>query len=498
MILDNFVQKSFQAVKRGYDSDLSKKLGIFKHPAIMISYREFRKIRGYILSAKLRSLYAQDKLNDVVLAGMTYQDLEYVKQYDVELFKKIAEKIYAINLCRIQNKASPIRIAFFCPDSALWSCSILYQLFNENKKFEPYVVVPGFNNGTPVTIRDTYSSTVVYFVQNGYRVIGVYDKNDEVANWDKIGVPDIRINLNPYSRELPTTFSVYNTPLTCLQIEIPYGFFVSKMNQASNLPSCQMAWASFCESYYRQEMLRKYSLLGDWNVHVSGYPKMDVFALPAQVFDEHCIWKLPFGNKMKKIIWAPHHSLYEDTVRFSTFPDNYLGLYQYAKAHLETISWIVKPHPLLRKSSVRYGLFKTESEFDAYMDMWDSLPNAKTVRHGPYADIFLSSDAIITDCGSFLAEYMYVHKPFILLTRPEQKDEYNEFALALTENYYQVRGDRMDDIGLVIESVILHGNDYLMPKREAFFKKYLDISQMTGGRSASEYIYEFIRDAVSH
>ena len=121
MILDNFVQKSFQAVKRGYDSDLSKKLGIFKHPAIMISYREFRKIRGYILSAKLRSLYAQDKLNDVILAGMTYQDLEYVKQYDVELFKKIAAKTHSVSISTLKQKPK-ITVGFFLSNSSSWCC----------------------------------------------------------------------------------------------------------------------------------------------------------------------------------------------------------------------------------------------------------------------------------------------------------------------------------------------------------------------------------------
>lgn len=499
MVLDNFVLKSFQAVKRGHDSDLSKKLGIFKHPAIMLSYREFRKIRGYILSAKLRSLYAQDKLNDVILAGMTYQDLEYVKQYDVELFKKIAEKIYSINLCRIQNKASPIRIAFFCPDSALWSCDRLYRLFENDSRFEPFVVVSGFNNGTPITIRDTYYSTKEYFSDHGYKTIGVYD-DQSMSGWSDIGIPDIIFQLTPYPNVIPESFNIYHVPLNCLNVYVPYGLSILGAYWLLEAPAIQLSWIYFSDTDASKRIIDTHTTLGAYNVVVSGHPKMDALLKPQHEYDPYSIWKCVPGKsltKIKRIIYAPHHSIFDNTIQFSTFHMNHREIYEYAKNHTETTSWIVKPHPLLRKSSVELGLFQSEKEYDEYMDTWDALPNARTVRFGTYDDLFLTSDGMIMDCASFLTEYTLVDKPLIFLRRPEQP--LNEWADMLLGVAYSVPGDQPDVIGEVLDNVIIRGNDYLKEKRSVFIQNYLnpykDFSD--GSSTASEWIFHYIDRAVN-
>ena len=498
MVLDNFVLKSFQAVKRGHDSDLSKKLGIFKHPAIMISYREFRKIRGYILSAKLRSLYAQDKLNDVILAGMTYQDLEYVKQYDVELFKKIAEKIYSINLCRIQNKASPIRIAFFCPDSALWSCDRLYRLFENDSRFEPFVVVSGFNNGTPITIRETYNSTKEYFLSCGYQTVGVYDNDRGKSGWNDVGCPDIIFQLTPYPNVIPELFNIYNVTLNCLNVCIMYGLPSVGNYWVFDTPGAQLSWIYCSENKFIKDIIEEHATLGAWNVVVSGHPKMDSLLRPEKEYDPEFIWKSPRGcSNIKKIIYAPHHSIFNDTITFSTFHQNYREIYDYAKRHPDTTSWIVKPHPLLRKSTVQYGLFNSENEYDDYMDMWDALPNARTVRLGKYDDIFLTSDAMVMDCGSFLTEYTLTNKPLIFLRRPEQV--LNEWGQELSKVLYSVPGDNPEAIFEMIDYVVLQGNDYLREMRESLLQRYLDFYNIPSevSSTASGRIYYYIKSLLN-
>lgn len=116
------------------------------------------------------------------------------------------------------------------------------------------------------------------------------------------------------------------------------------------------------------------------------------------------------ANTVTKIIYAPHHSISNNSIGFSTFHQNYMEIYEYAKSHPESTSRIIKPHPLLRTASVAAGIFKSIYEYDRYLDMWNELPNAKAVRLGPYNDISTTSDGMITDSVSFITEYQYVKK----------------------------------------------------------------------------------------
>ena len=503
MVLDNFAQKSFQAVKRGYDSDLSKKLGIFKHPAIMISYGEFRKIRGYILSAKLRSLYAQDKLNDVILAGMTYQDLEYVKQYDVELFKKIAEKVHSVSIDTLKQKPK-ITVGFFLSNSSSWCCGRIYHYFEDDPRFEPMVLVCGSHDGTDNFRKDTYYQTLTYFKENGYRTVGLWDPNISSTCWDDLVCPDIVFLLTPYSGTLPNSLNIFHIPLSTLLVYIPYAILSAKLDWWYDSPGPQLSWVYFCENSCIFNLIGQTALLGNYNVVISGHPKMDPLINPQKNINITDLWKFSHNLKpidsVKRIIYTPHQSIGEGSNIIgvggsSTFYQNYLYMYNYAKEHPDTTSWIIKPHPLLRSKSVEYGLFSSEDEYDAYLDKWDALPNARSIRFsGEYTDAFLTSDAMITDSGSFLSEYLAVNKPTIQLVRNEQ--EYNSWGKKVISVLYRVPGGDLPSIGLLIQNVILNGDDILSRKRDDFFKEYCKLEYPLFVNDSSEYIYDYVCDKL--
>lgn len=88
----------------------------------------------------------------------------------------------------------------------------------------------------------------------------------------------------------------------------------------------------------------------------------------------------------------------------------------YAKNHVDTTSWIFKPHPLLIKSSVECGISQNEQEYREYCKGWDSLPNGRYIEES-YLECFLSSDCMIFYSMSFMAEYLFVEKPSLFLTR---------------------------------------------------------------------------------
>ena len=166
---------------------------------------------------------------------------------------------------------------------------------------------------------------------------------------------------------------------------------------------------------------QEYGLLRGKNIVYSGYTKMDYF-YEERVWSEaeiRKLWKIPDGMEsqdMKKVIIAPHHSISEDSVvKFSTFAKNVYFFLYLAKKYCNEVSFVFKPHPNLRLRAVEAKVFESYEAYDAYLEEWNSLPNAKVVQESDYLGLFDTSDGMILDSVSFLAEYIYVHKPLLFL-----------------------------------------------------------------------------------
>ena len=100
-------------------------------------------------------------------------------------------------------------------------------------------------------------------------------------------------------------------------------------------------------------------------------------------------------KKIKKIIYAPHWSIKDAVTGFGNFDKIYKSLYEYVKKNETSTSWVFRPHPMLRVGAVQQGIFKSEEEYEEYLEMWRQLPNAQVIENGMYTDIFESSDAMI-------------------------------------------------------------------------------------------------------
>ena len=189
----------------------------------------------------------------------------------------------------------------------------------------------------------------------------------------------------------------------------------------------------------------------------------------------------------KKIIYAPHWSI-SSGIFYATFQHNYKFMYEFAKAHPE-ISWVFKPHPMLLASAVGHGLFKSAEAFKAYLQAWDDLPNAKVFTGAYYQGLFATSDGMIMDCGSWIGEYQYTHKPMIFLTRDTQK--FNDLGNELMKILYRVDGRDLNGISALMQKVFIDGKDELFEARKKFFDEHLDYVK-ANGMTASEFIFKTI------
>ena len=111
----------------------------------------------------------------------------------------------------------------------------------------------------------------------------------------------------------------------------------------------------------------------------------------------------------------------------------------------------------------------TEKEVDEYYNDWSTVGNIYT--QGDYFNIFKTSDMMITDSGSFLAEYLPTKKPLI---RPINPDSIglNSIGEFIVSAYYQTSNN--DDLLKTLEDVVFKNNDYMKEKRYSVANELFD------------------------
>ena len=123
-----------------------------------------------------------------------------------------------------------------------------------------------------------------------------------------------------------------------------------------------------------------------------------------------------------------------------------------------------------------------------YYQKWDELDNGQYYA-GNFVDLFATSDAMIMDSCSFMAEYTAFNKPLFHTVTQTSRTNLNEFGEILYKNFYIPKNDLKEDIENFIQDVVINGNDYKKEERTEFVKQYFG---KINGKTASENIYDEI------
>lgn len=411
---------------------------------------------------------------DLNIKISSYFEMINILRRDVYL--KCLSDIQRRNINRLKHKKK-IHIAFQISVISHWVGNEILTLFSNNDLFDVTVVL--------VWKKDTDKKTefvqiIDYFMQYNNEKIKYVFADGSVPPDDY----DIIFYTSPYMNGFEH-WSVEEVHLDTLICYIPYGYFVADLQESQfNQFIHNIIWKNYVVSRYDFYMAKKYCAIGDYGMVYSGYPKMDVMYKENSEYNR---WKICGSRKtVKKIIYAPHHSIGEMPYK-STFAQNYRFILDYAKSHLDTTSWVFKPHPHLKYHAVSDGVFATKQQWDEYVEEWNSLPNA-TFIDGAYDDLLRTSDCMIFDSQSFMAEYFFADKPCLYLMRDGAK--FNEFGDKILKVIYQSEGDNFAAIKNFIET--LSDEDPKKQQREQFFREYLDYYNYNGQKDAATYIYEDI------
>lgn len=410
-----------------------------------------KRIKRKLFGNRIGFLIRSGKINRIKnLREFRYKELRcYIDKLNKEDASGVMEQLFEHNCKKLRNKES-INVGFVVYSPSEWQCEEIYRQMEKDDLFVPQIIISGFRAGAT---EETYNRTVGFF-KSGYNTvcIGYDDKyNDQIVKM--LDGFDILIYISPYDSALqPDYANAYHRKLDQLLIHIPYAIYIDQLPKMFNCTLIKCAWMNI----YMTESIKQYhyevSSIGDYNVYCMGYPKLDDYK-KITVSDKD-VWKINEQTKCK-IILAPHF-IDKDV---GTFNKNYEWFYNYAKDHPET-SWVLKPHPRMAK-----GVFSSVEEWYEYLNKWDALPNASVRLMGDYYDLFATSDTMILDSLSFLAEYQITGKPMLFL-QSDCPRKMNDLGEKLMNHVYVCNGDDFDTIESYIEET--WKKDPMKPERDSF------------------------------
>ena len=384
-------------------------------------------------------------------------------------YKRVIEKL--------KNKTEKIKVIFLIRENQKWTYQSVYEEFEKSNKFEPLVLVSLLNlaaKGKDKT-RNNLQETYDFFKSRGMNVDYAY-KNGKYIDLEEFK-PDIVFYDQEWDLpEIHMPEYVSNFALTFYSL---YGSTVFEYPDLYTQKFHRFLFRYFVENELNIDIYSSQIKENKENCVVVGYPKLDEYFKA----DETCnLWKQP--DKLK-IIYAPHHSLEQNGMRLATFKQNYKFILELAKKYPQT-TWMFKPHPRLKYAILRTKLMN-EDEADKYWKEWAEI--GAVYEKGNYINLFKTSDLMITDCDSFLVEYIPSKKPLIRLVN-EQAINLNELGRKITQSFYSVYNN--DELESIFEKLVVKNQDEKLESRKALIKGIMN-TQETVAKKIHDSVLEVIK-----
>lgn len=400
--------------------------------------------------------------------------LRPIHRYVKDAYKTLYEEFQFRNSPRSQRIAllklkdkNVLRCVFFVSELADWKCETVFRLMVNHPRFEPLILIcPVVHLGSEM-MKQEMKRCYDYFSSKGFKSIFAYNmENETYLEVNKELNPDIIFYTTPYVGQSDPRYFILNN-MDVLGIYIPYGIANNReLTYTYNLLFHNLVWRYYVESEDHLCYLKEVSRCKGRNGVITGYPAIE------DLIDKHYVpscnsWKVS-NPTCKRIIWAPHHTIKpEGSVSYSCFLTYAEFMFEMANKYIDSVQLVFKPHPLLRQ---KLELLWGKDNTDNYYQKWAELPNT-SLAENDYVDLFLTSDAMIHDSGSFLTEYLYVNKPVMrTLNGIPLNEMYNSFALKCLDQYYFANNKQ--DIELFIQNVI-NDIDPLKEQRTNFVNEVL-------------------------
>lgn len=404
-----------------------------------------------------------------------------------QLLKKILIKHHKL-LQEVQAKEK-IRVVFLAIHESVWKVDTVFKRMLDDPYFEPEILVcPYIAYGEKRMIEDM-DQAYSYFANKNYPVTKARQSD---GSWLKIEefTPDLIFFTNPHNITRPEYYEqVYLNYLSCY---LPYFFLTTTHGEDQSIYNQDFhnaMWKIFMPHSYSMKRATEVSCNKAQNCLFTGYPSCEGLINANGTYKN--VWKKQ-GTLKKRIIFSPHHTIFSGQLELSNFLLISNNIKVLVGKYKDQIQWAFKPHPMLKSNLYLHHEWGKERTNKYYL-FWNECENTQ-LEEGDYVDLFVNSDAIIHDCGSFIAEYLFVKKPcaYLQLNGNTQLDSINDFGKLALKSYFKINS--LEDIEVFIKKVI-DDNDNITVDHFDFIKGYIEPLYMNDVPSSK--IIRYIKNHIN-
>ena len=235
--------------------------------------------------------------------------------------------------------------------------------------------------------------------------------------------PDMVFYMKPYERRRSNPLPLM---IETVKEYVPYTVFISycfDVQGGKNLykffygmPAFYHMWRIIGYSKFYRDMMAKYGYRNAENVAMLGHPKYDTSYRVAH--DDRYLnpdWQAKIAGR-PVVLWNSH---------FSISPNEGVGTFyrwrftqrDYLLEHPDIVL-LWRPHPIFWELIDQKKVAARE-QLIAWINGFAALPNVILDKSGDYRHAFRTSDAMISDATTFLAEYRPSGKPILFTPKPD-------------------------------------------------------------------------------
>jgi hypothetical protein len=409
--------------------------------------------------------------------SVLFEGYRLIKHYNV-VCNILKEKV---------EKKTKISVAFLIMYDTTFGTKPLFEKMLKDDIFHPFIIIIPDTLRSDDNMRNQLSKAYKRFVSlyGADKVVSGYD--EKTANYiDYSDKFDIVCFSSPYDTMTHKYFQMnYLKQKNVLTFYIEYchiGIHHYSRKHIVNLPVINMFWKIFTENEYCYKEYCHYQAIRGKNVAITGICKMDDYVSLKKTL---C--------KRKRVIIAPHHTIgkeFENSLELSNFLE-YADFFMELPLKYPDVDFIFRPHPLLPVTLARDDVWGRKRT-DDYFKSITANENMVYSDGGDFFDLFVNSDALIHDCGSFLIDYLFTGYPccFIVKNKKQMRKIFTRFGMMCLDHYY--KAFTKGDIERFIGDIVIRGNDIFNNKRSIFVEKNFKLNY----QNVSGKILEELKKAI--
>lgn len=422
----------------------------------------------------------------VLLRTIAFRSIDFCRWLNAPLIQNRIAWLVVQKRKEIQTSRRKIKVCFLCLEKSQWGMQSIYDALAESANYEPYVLAcPDWMRQEE---RDSHAELLRFFENKSMRVTDVFDETH---------LPDVMFTPFFASEKFGLGIDFRRLSQKVLLCCVMYSWILTD-SDSFFFKNYELVyfWSQFVFNERELKTCQGSLYTKGRNAVCVGFPRNDAIE---QTVADFSYWS---PEAQKRIIWAPHWSVLTHS-RLGNFDRFARLILEWLRRH-PNVEVVLKPHPLLRARLSDCNVIKRlkngnpdfvdlpeweGSAYDDFIAEWESLPNALVVNEGDYMGLFKSSDAMILDSVSFMAEYMVLDKPMCFCSRDfaeaDLAQRFNEFGRHLLKGMTIAR--EWHDVEKFLDSVV-NGVDEMREPRSEIAASDLCLNAGSVGRRIAEVL----------